>query len=165
MKRLLPLAALLLAACPKPAAPPPAHDARGVLDRMDTRIPVPLLAGMANHQLRDMRDHLLAVQEIVAGAAKDDFAAIEAAAYRIGTKTYDEASCQRMGLGAPGFSEQSIKFHRSADVIAVAATKRDRAEVLSALNRTLETCTACHAAFKQQVVDDATWSRLTSTGR
>ena len=28
--------------------------------------------------------------------------------------------------------------------------------VLAALNETLSSCTACHAAFKQSVIDDAT---------
>jgi DNA-binding MarR family transcriptional regulator len=39
------------------------------LDRMDTRAPVPLLPMMANHQKQNMRDHLVAVQEIVAALA------------------------------------------------------------------------------------------------
>jgi len=33
--------------------------------------------------------------------------------------------------------------------------------VLAKLNDTLAACTSCHEAFKQQVVDDATWASLT----
>jgi len=36
--------------------------------------------------------------------------------------------------------------------------------VLRELSATLETCTSCHATWKQQVVDEATWQILTSTG-
>jgi hypothetical protein len=36
--------------------------------------------------------------------------------------------------------------------------------VLEQLGATLEICTACHSTWKQQVVDEATWERLASTG-
>jgi hypothetical protein len=34
---------------------------------------------------------------------------------------------------------------------------------MTALSATLQTCTACHAAWKQQVVDEATWQKATAT--
>jgi hypothetical protein len=40
---------------------------------MDQRAALPLLPMMANHQKQNMRDHLLAVQQIVAALASDDF--------------------------------------------------------------------------------------------
>jgi hypothetical protein len=33
--------------------------------------------------------------------------------------------------------------------------------VLKALGATLQTCTGCHATFRQQIVDEATWNRMT----
>jgi hypothetical protein len=139
---------------------PPAAEA---LDRMDTRIPVPLLPMMANHQKQSMRDHLMAVQEIVAALATDDFAAVERAAARIGFSEQMGRMCTHMGAGAPGFTEQALKFHHTADRIATAARERDRVRVLTELGATLETCTSCHAAWKQQVVDEPQWQRLTSS--
>jgi cytochrome c556 len=62
-----------------------------------------------------------------------------------------------MGAAAPGFTEQALGFHAAADRIAVAARERDRARVAAELGATLETCTSCHAAWKQQIVDEATW--------
>jgi hypothetical protein len=59
------------------------------------------------------------------------------------------------------FTEQALKFHHTADTIAVAARRRDREGVLEALGTTLQRCTACHAAFRQRVVDQATWTALT----
>lgn len=44
------------------------------LDKMDTRRPLPLLPMMANHQKLNMRDHLLAVQEIIAALAPETLA-------------------------------------------------------------------------------------------
>jgi hypothetical protein len=133
------------------------------LDKMDTRRPLPLLPMMANHQKQNMRDHLLAVQEIVAALATDDFPAIAKAAGRIGYSEQMGQMCTHMGAGAPGFTEQALAFHHTADGITAAAKARDRARVLAEFGATLQTCTACHALWKQQVVDESTWSRLTAT--
>lgn len=172
---LLPLASglALLAACSRDAPPTPAatssapatpavSSAADALDRMDTRTPVPLLPMMANHQKQNMRDHLVAVQEIVTALASDDYPAIERAAGRIGFSEQMGQMCTHMGAGAPGFTEQALNFHHTADRITAAAHDRDRARVLTELGATLQTCTSCHAAWKQQVVDEPTWQRLTS---
>jgi cytochrome c556 len=66
-----------------------------------------------------------------------------------------------MGAGAPGFTAQALRFHHAADRISEAARGHDMRAVLSALSDTLATCTGCHAAFKQKVVDEATWASLT----
>jgi len=148
---------------PTPALPVAPMTAVESLDKMDTRRPVPLLPMMANHQKQNMRDHLLAVQEIVAALAADDFPAIAKAAGRIGYSEQMGQMCTHMGAGAPGFTEQALAFHRTADGITAAAKARDRGRVLSELSATLQTCTACHALWKQQIVDESTWSRLTAT--
>jgi hypothetical protein len=129
---------------------------------MDTRIAVPLLPMMANHQRQNMRDHLLAVQEIVVAAAAEDFAAVERAAGRIGYSEQMGQMCTHMGAGAPDFTVQALKFHHTADTITGAARQHDRVAVMQALGATLQTCTGCHATFRQSVVDAPTWSRLTS---
>jgi len=169
---LIPVVAVL-AACsrespPAPAttssaAAPSAASAADALDSMDTRAPVPLLPMMANHQKQNMRDHLVAVQEIVAAIASDDFAGVERAAGRIGFSEQMGQMCTHMGAGASGFTEQALTFHHTADRIAAAARDRDRGRVLTELGATLQTCTSCHAAWKQQVVDEPTWTRLTSS--
>jgi len=97
------------------------HDAQQALDRLDTRIAVPLLPMMANHQKQNMRDHLVAVQEIVLAAASDDFDAVERAAGRMGYSEQMGQMCSHMGAGAPGFTEQALTFHHTADTIVTAA--------------------------------------------
>jgi hypothetical protein len=153
------LALALLAGCERESAPAPA----AVLDRLDDRTPVPLLPMMASHQKQEMRDHLVAVQEIVAALAGDDFAAVERAAVRIGASEEAQQMCAHMGAGAPGFTEQALAFHRGADRIVAAAREADRTRVLAELGATVEACTSCHAQWKQQVVDEPTWNRLTSS--
>lgn len=160
---------IALAACSRegPAPSPwssagPVPPACAALEQIDQRTPVPLLPMMAHHQKQNMRDHLVAVQEIVAALANDDFATIESAAARIGMSEQMGHMCTQLGAGAPAFAEQALAFHRTADRIGTAAREQDRTRVLTELGATLQTCTACHATWKQAVVDDATWSQVTS---
>ena len=152
-----------LAGCQRPAATataPGPPSAAALLDSMDTRVPVPLLPMMANHQKQSMRDHLHAVQEIVGAVGAGNFDAISRAAATIGYSEQMGQMCNHMGAGAPGFTEQALGFHHTADRISEAARKRDMPGVLSALADTLATCTGCHATFKQHIVDETEPGRL-----
>jgi hypothetical protein len=145
------------------SAQPSTSGPQVLLDRLDARTPVPLLPMMANHQKQNMRDHLAAVQQIVAAAAKSDFATIEKAAGRIGFSEQMGQMCEHMGAGAPGFTEAALKFHHDADKIGEAAHKRDAQLVLSLLGQTLTQCTGCHETYKQHVVDEAEWTDTSGT--
>jgi hypothetical protein len=136
-------------------------DAHSALDELDARAPLPLLPMMANHQKQNMRDHLVAVQEILSAVAVDDFSTVERAAGRMGFSEPMAQMCTHMGAGATGFTERALDFHHTADTIAVAARAQDHAAVVAALGKTLSACTGCHAAFKQQVMDEATWRQVT----
>lgn len=136
------------------AEPAPRVTAVEMLDRIDTRKPVPLLPMMAHHQKENMREHLEVVQEVVLAAARRDFGAVGEAASKIGYSETMGRMCEHMGAGAPGFSEQALAFHRTADGIAAAAKREDQTAVLTALGQTLTACTGCHAAYKQRLVDD-----------
>jgi hypothetical protein len=135
--------------------------AQSALDDLDSRTPVPLLPMMAHHQKQNMRDHLAVVQEVVSALGRKDFSAVEKAVARVGYSDAMGQMCTHMGAGAPGFTEKALAFHHTADKIADAARHRDQSEVASALADTLTACTFCHATYKQQVVDQATWSALT----
>ncbi len=91
----------LVSAAPTPPPPVAPTTAAESSDKMDSRRPVPLLPMMANHQKQNMRDHLLAVQEIVAALATDDYPAIARAAGRIGFSEQMGQMCTDMGAGAP----------------------------------------------------------------
>jgi hypothetical protein len=141
-------------AAPSRSAIAPASPASAAeeLDRLDQRQPLPLLPMMANHQKQNMREHLTVVQQVVAATATRDFAQVAQAAQRIGYSETMGQMCEHMGAGAPGFTEQALAFHHSADRIVDAAKREDSAAVLGALGETLATCTACHAAYKQKLV-------------
>jgi cytochrome c556 len=122
------------------------------LDRLDQRRPVPLLPHMAQHQKQNMREHLEAVQEVVAAAAANDFEKVASSAKRMGSSESMGRMCEHMGAAAPGFTEQALGFHHTADEIAAAASSRDGTAVLAALSKTLQACTSCHTTYKQQLV-------------
>jgi len=143
------------------AAKPSSEDPQPGAHQLDNRKLLILPAMMAAHQKRNMREHLAAVQQIVAALSSDDFAAVERAARKIGYSEQMGQMCNMMGAATPGFTAMALNFHHTADGIVVAARGRDRAAVLTALSNTLATCTNCHAIFKQEVVDQQTWRRLT----
>lgn len=133
------------------------------LGRLDTRVEVPLLPMMANHQKQNMREHLVALREIIAGVSAEDFERIDAASKKIGFSEQMGVMCTHMGAGAPGFTDRALAFHHTADAIGAAARRHDMKRVLSALAETTSACTDCHATFKQRVVDAATFAALTGT--
>ncbi|HEX2875179.1 MAG TPA: cytochrome c [Polyangiaceae bacterium] len=134
------------------AAAEPAQTLHAALDRLDERRPVPLLPMMAQHQKQNMREHLEAVQEVVAAAATGEFDKVAVAGKRLGYSEQMGRMCEHMGAGAPGFTEQALGFHHTADAIVTAAEQRDGAAVLAALAKTLRACTSCHSTYKQQLV-------------
>ncbi|MGM0556557.1 MAG: cytochrome c [Myxococcota bacterium] len=147
-------------ATPQPAASGPYAE----LESMDGRKPVPLTPMMANHQRQQMRDHLVAVQGIVAAAATDDFEGVEQAATKIGSSPQMKQMCNHMGAGAEGFTERALGFHETADGIIEAAQNKDKKAVMVSLEKTLQTCTSCHAEYKQQVVSPGEWNEITGMG-
>ena len=141
-----------LEASSQPAVSAASRSPDATLDELDRRRPLPLLPMMALHQKQNMREHLEAVKEIVDAASASDFESVATAAKRLGFSESMGHMCEHMGAGAPGFTEQALSFHHTADGITAAAVKRDSAGVLAALSRTLGACTSCHATYKQKIV-------------
>jgi cytochrome c556 len=128
----------------------------------DARKPLPLPAMMAEHQKQNMREHLAAIQAIIAAIGHDDMDGVAKASARIGYSETMGQMCEHMGAATPGFTTMALNFHHTADTIGEAAQHGDRAGVVTALDRTVQTCVGCHATYRQEVVDEATWKRLTA---
>jgi hypothetical protein len=128
----------------------------------DSRKPLKLLPMMAQHQKENMREHLVAVQKIVAALAVNDFTSVEQAAQTLDYSPQMAAMCNNMGAATPGYSERAIAFHHTADSITESARKKDQVAVMTALGKTLGTCTSCHAVYRQEVVDQKTWDQLST---
>lgn len=129
----------------------------------DTRKPLPLTAMMAEHQKQNMREHLEAIRDLTEAFVSKNFKQIEDAGKRLGTSPEMKMMCDHMGRGAPGFTEMALKMHSEADKIVFAAQKKDLKGVMVATNRTLHSCTACHAVFKQEILSEENWRKATAT--
>jgi len=133
------------------------------LSEFDQRQPVPLQPIMAWHQKQNMMEHLVAIQRITSGLAQKDWEEVASASALIETSPQMRQMCQHMGAGAAGFTEMALDFHRRADAIGEAARAHDGPAVLRATSNTLQACTGCHAVFRQEVVDVATWQERTGS--
>lgn len=133
------------------------------LNAMDNRRPVPLQPMMAWHQKQNMMEHLVAIQRITAALAEEDWDGVAEASKTIESSPQMQQMCQHMGAGAEGFTELALEFHSRADAIGEAAKARDGAGVLRATSKTLQACTQCHATYRQDVVDAATWQARTGS--
>jgi|GEM_PF-987897 len=133
------------------------------LDKMDPRVPVPLQPMMAWHQKQNMQGHLRAIQQIIGALAKKDWKGVLRANRDIESSPQMRRMCSHMGAGAKGFTNLALEFHRRADAIAKAAKKKNANGVLKAVSHTLQACNACHASYKQEIVDAKTWQMRTGS--
>jgi hypothetical protein len=129
----------------------------------DTRKPLPLTAMMAEHQKQNMRGHLEAIRDLTEAFVSKNFKQIEDAGKRLGTSPEMKMMCDHMGRGAPGFTEMALRMHSEADKITEAGQKKNLKAAMVATNRTLQSCTACHAVYKQEVLSDDDWKKASMT--
>ena len=149
----------IAAAQPAATAPTPVD----ALNALDPRTPVPLQPMMAWHQKQNMQEHLVAIQQITDGLAREDWDAVAEGAELIASSPGMQMQCEHMGLGAEGFTALALDFHARADGIVAAAEAQDAGATLTATAHTLAACTTCHAGYRQDVVDAATWEARTGS--
>ena len=118
----------------------------------DKRRPVKMTAEMAEHQLKNMRDHLEAITAIVGAMAKKDFKKMKKESLRLASSPKMKMMCNNMGKATPGFTAMGLALHSTADKLVHAAKKKDYDLFVRKLGSTLRTCTSCHSNFKQEVV-------------
>lgn len=101
---------------------------------------------------KDMNDHLVALNQILAHLASSEFQkAGELAESRLGIASMGRHRGTEMGPGRfmpPEMHRLGIEMHRSASDFAAAAKSEDSAEAYSALQRITSFCVACHVSFR-----------------
>lgn len=146
----------------------------GATDGGDGRQLVNFPPEMRQHTLANMRDHLLALSEILAAMAAGQYAkASRVAGSRLGMDSPSAAGCQdekaaakpqmskatgmdhRMGEFMPeGMRQLGLDMHQAASAFAGEAAKAARTgnakPALAALSRVTQQCTSCHSAYKLQ---------------
>jgi hypothetical protein len=118
----------------------------------DERQPVKMTKEMAEHQLKNMRDHLEAITGIVDAMADKNFKKMKLESKRLASSPKMKQMCNNMGKATPGFTEMGLALHSAADTLVHAAEKKNYNQFVKNLSTTLHTCTSCHSAFKQQIV-------------
>jgi hypothetical protein len=122
-----------------------AHDARRWV-----RFPEPL----RSHTLANMRDHLLALGEMLDALSRSQFdQAAEIAEQRLGMSSLKSHGAHKVAKYMPqGMQDAGTAMHRSASQFATiakdASVTGDLKPALAALARINQTCVACHAAYR-----------------
>jgi PBP1b-binding outer membrane lipoprotein LpoB len=114
----------------------------------DNRISLNLSPEKAQHQLMNMRSHVVAVQSIINYLSKDEFEkASEVAASKLGLTGEMEIMCS--SFNNKEFERLGLEFHNNADRMSQIFKAKDKNKSLEALSTTMTSCITCHATFKQ----------------
>jgi cytochrome c556 len=123
----------------------------------DPRELVSLPAPMQEHMMGNMRDHLRALEEVLAALAAGRIGeAGETAERRIGMSSLEMHGASHMAPFMPEpMRQMGTALHRAASRLAVAAQDADTAhtyeaqrEVFAALREMMAACNACHASYR-----------------
>lgn len=121
-----------------------------VLARQDTRELVEMPAPMQEHMLANMRDHLAAIDEILAALNSEDFdQAARVAEFRLGMSSLDSHGASHMARVMPAtMREMGTEMHRAASRFARTAEEGDALRAYRSLQAVTRSCVACHAAYR-----------------
>lgn len=142
---------------PMPHAAPAATAAAPYGDAADAREFIRLPAPMPDHMLANMRDHLVAVGEIVGHLADGKFdAAAKVSEQRLGMSSLSGHGAAHMAPYMPQPMQNiGTTMHRAASRLAITIQDADvapSAEATAAVNRglneVLSACNACHASYR-----------------
>jgi hypothetical protein len=120
----------------------------------DTRQVVNFPKALREHTLANMRDHLLALQEIQAALAKQEYdRAGDIAERRLGMSSLQLHGAHDVAKYMPkGMQDAGTALHRNASRFAVAAKDAaatgDVGPALAALASVTAQCVACHAGYR-----------------
>lgn len=116
----------------------------------DQRASLNLPAPMRRKQLAMMREHLQAVDDIIAYLARGKFnAASKTAHSKLGLTPEMKKMCNMLGRRNSDFRAMGLTFHKNADKLADALKTGNMERSLSALHATIHSCVQCHATFRQ----------------
>lgn len=117
---------------------------------VDQREKVELPPMMQQHMLANMRDHLRAINEILAYLADDQLdAAAEVAENRLGMTSLEAHGARHMSTFMPqGMRQAGNQMHRAASRFALTAQEGDLGGAYRQLGEVTAACVACHQGYR-----------------
>ena len=116
----------------------------------DGRQPVGLPEMLQRHMMMNMRDHLAALDEILAAMGNGELdRAAEIAEQRLGMSSLDSHGAGHMAEFMPkGMREAGTRMHRAASRFALTAQEGELTPACKQLSEVTDACVACHAAYR-----------------
>ena len=105
---------------------------------------------MQQHMMSNMRDHLAAIDEILAGMGNGELdRAAEIAETRLGMSSLDNHGAHHMAQFMPDTMRQlGTRMHKAASAFALRAQEGELQPAYRALAEVTAACVACHAAYR-----------------
>ena len=99
--------------------------------------------------LNEMRNFLIAVQQVTDGIEKDDMSQVATAARKVGSEDLGHVPTGIMAKLPLATKKMGLSTHKAFDQMAMdAESLGDKDHSLSQLNKILSTCTACHSLYR-----------------
>lgn len=97
-----------------------------------------------------MREHLEALQKILAALAGDDYEKAAAIAHEeLGFPKHHQAMQREQGVAFPsGYQKLAMAHYQTAEDLAEVIPSKDMPRILAHLNRTVKACVNCHHTYK-----------------
>jgi hypothetical protein len=115
---------------------------------MDMRTSLGVTGDMKQHQLANMREHVIAIKSIVGLMAESNYDdASKIAHEKLGLTTEMKAMCGM--FNNEKFEKLGLAFHKSGDELGDVLKTKDVNASLRALNKTMQYCVECHSTYRQ----------------
>ncbi|MBL3619717.1 MAG: hypothetical protein JMN26_18655 [gamma proteobacterium endosymbiont of Lamellibrachia anaximandri] len=105
---------------------------------------------MQQHMMSNMRDHLVAINEILTNMANDELdKAAEVAEYRLGMSSLESHGVRNRAKFMPkGMRQVGTAMHKAASRFALKAEEGEVSSAYIALTEITSACVACHSAYR-----------------
>jgi len=116
----------------------------------DSRQLVELPEMMQQHMMSNMRDHLVAINEILIYMANGQLdQAAEVAESRLGMSSLESHGASHMAKFMPeGMRQAGTNMHRAASRFALKAQEGEVLPAYNTLSEITSTCVACHSGYR-----------------
>ena len=116
----------------------------------DPRQLVQLPEMMQQHMMSNMRDHLVAINEILISLANGELEkSAEVAEFRLGMSSLESHGASHMAKFMPeGMRQSGTSMHRAASRFALKAQEGEVLSAYNALSGVTSACVACHSSYR-----------------